>query len=150
VWEAIPLWATFPKQIEASLRAHYHDCNIGQWHSGELSSRELLVLLEAMPDDSEYKLARAGYPYGVEKDWTPMRYLAARLVAETAIQASTSFDPTGLVGPVEQAVVDMKAAGEWPPEWWPEDKKAAAEELTEPHDRDAISGLIAAQLHRRS
>lgn len=111
-----------------------------------MSSRELLVLIDKMPEDSEYKRARAGYPYKVDRDWTHAEYLQARLVAEVAVQGGGDFDPTGLVGPVEQAISDMKARGEWPPAWWPEEETPVA-----PHiDLRAVSDLIANQLHGRS
>lgn len=144
---------TFPKQIEAGLKAHYHGVTIGQWHRGELSSRELLVLIEGFPEDSWYKRSLDGYSYGVERDWTKAEYLAARLVAETAA-ARGDFDPTGLVSPVEQAIADMKASGQWPPKWWSDKAKArvaaedsAPKQQSEDETRQAVSSLIHAQLY---
>lgn len=48
-----------------------------------MSSREFLVLVERLPDDSEYKRFRSGYAHGV-RDWSPDEYRQARLVREVA------------------------------------------------------------------
>lgn len=156
--EAISRWMAFPKQIEAGLRLYVHGANIGQWHRGEMNSRELLVLIEGFPDDSWYKRSCEGYPYGVERDWTKAEYLAARQVAEIAASRG-DFDPTGLVSPVEQAITDMKNRGEWPPAWWSEEarQKVMAEESSvrpstqsEAEERRAVSTLVQDQLYGRS
>lgn len=53
--EAVPRWRLFPNQIECDLRAHYHGVHIGMWHTGEMCSRELIVLTDGLPEDSWYK-----------------------------------------------------------------------------------------------
>lgn len=120
-----------------------------------MSSRELLELLECMPEESEYKRALDGYPYGVERDWTRVEYLAARHVAEIAASRGT-FDPEGLVSPVEQAITAMKAKGKWPPQWWSEKNRAAALKAiaaepppVTPVTRERVSSIISQQLHRK-
>ena len=45
------LW---PTEIEADL-SRYHRRSIGDWWQGRMSSRELLVLLRHLPEDSAYK-----------------------------------------------------------------------------------------------
>lgn len=50
----------YPTEIEAGLRAHYPGCTIGDWWQGRMSSRELLVLLRHLPDDSAYKTEERG------------------------------------------------------------------------------------------
>jgi hypothetical protein len=55
VVEALQVWRLFPTLIEAELKHHYPGCSIGQWHRGEMTSRELLVLLRELPDDSKWK-----------------------------------------------------------------------------------------------
>lgn len=52
--EAFPVWRLFPTQIESDLALHYGR-SIGEWHSGSMSSRELLVLLEGLPESSKFK-----------------------------------------------------------------------------------------------
>lgn len=54
---ALRVWRLFPTQIESDLRIHCHGLRIADWHSGRLSSRELLVLLNGLPEDSEFKKA---------------------------------------------------------------------------------------------
>lgn len=152
-------WSRFPKQIAAGLRAHYHGAHIRQWHTGEMSSRELLELLDGMPEESEYKRALDGYPFGVERDWTRAEYLAARSVAEAAAARGGAFDPTGLVSPVEQAVSTMRSKGEYPPAWWSEKDRAialkamaadrAAEPVTSEATRQRVSSIVSQQLHRK-
>jgi hypothetical protein len=123
VLEVLPSWIAFPRQIESGLRAHFHGANIGQWHRGEMSSRELLVLLDGMPEESEYKRALDGYPYGVERDWTKGEYRQARMVAEAAV-ANRSLDLDELVGPIESAIAAMRKRNDWPPAWWSDDVRA--------------------------
>ena len=52
---ALAVWSRYPKQIEAGLRAEYPGVSIRQWHRGELSSREFLVLVEGMSAESWFK-----------------------------------------------------------------------------------------------
>lgn len=54
--EAIPLWKLFPREIEAGLETYYPGREIGQWHTGEISSRKLLVLVDGFPSDSWYRM----------------------------------------------------------------------------------------------
>jgi hypothetical protein len=153
VREILDLWTSFPRQIAAGLRAHYHGAYIRQWHSGEMSSRELSELIDNMPDESEYKRALAGYPFGVERDWSRMEYLTARQVAEIAASRG-GVDYTGLSSPVEVAVETMKAANAWPPSWWPDEwKDDASPKPAEPGERvtaeqyEAVHGLMLDQLY---
>jgi hypothetical protein len=123
-----------------------------------MSSRELLELVDHMPDESEYKRALAGYPFGVERDWTKAEYRMARLVAEVAV-GNNSLDLDDMVSPVEHAVVKMKADGQWPPAWWPEDWKADAVASTPTQQRnedvpteayEAVHDLMLDQLYGRA
>lgn len=52
--EAIALWRHHPTQIEAGLTVHCHR-SIGEWHRGEMSSRQLLGLIAEFPEDSQYR-----------------------------------------------------------------------------------------------
>lgn len=47
----------YAREIAAGLRSHYHGCHIGQWCRDEMSSRELITLVEGMPPDSWLKTA---------------------------------------------------------------------------------------------
>lgn len=52
---AVLLWRQHPAAIEADLADRGHD--IFDWHSGKMSSRKLLVLLEHAPETGPYKTA---------------------------------------------------------------------------------------------
>jgi hypothetical protein len=72
-----------------------------------MSSREFLVLVNKLPDESEYKRFRAGYSHGV-RDWTPEEYRMARLVREIAAARYDGRDAgepdlTGLYSPLDLA-----------------------------------------------
>ena len=54
--EALKLWRLFPTQIRGGLSL-YHHRSIGEWHRGEMSSGELLDLLDELPEDSKFKEA---------------------------------------------------------------------------------------------
>lgn len=54
VWLAIVRIRNWPNQIEADL-ARYYQLDVADWHQGRMSSRKLLVLLQHLPDESEYK-----------------------------------------------------------------------------------------------
>jgi hypothetical protein len=84
VLEAISLWRHFPTQIESDLKAYYPGCNIGQWHRGEMSSRELIVLIADLPDRSRFKGAVRGRPYDLDYDWAPEEYRAAAVARQQA------------------------------------------------------------------
>lgn len=55
--EALKLWRLFPTQIESDLQINCHGRRISEWHRGTMSSRELLTLLDGLPDDSKFKEA---------------------------------------------------------------------------------------------
>lgn len=70
-------WRTFPTEIAHDLSA-VHRRHIREWHRGEMSSRELLELIEFLPERSAYKTAlRNG-------DWTDEQYIQARIGEELA------------------------------------------------------------------
>ena len=56
--EACRIWRLFPAQIESDLALHYGR-SIGEWHRRDftMSSRELLVLLDGLPETSKFKEA---------------------------------------------------------------------------------------------
>jgi hypothetical protein len=93
-----------------------------------MSSRELLVLIEELPEASKFKIARdrtlrvcsfegknytfarAGeLPEGVEHfatvvDWTKAEHVQARIAREVAAARGGEVDFTGLIPPVEAAI----------------------------------------------
>jgi hypothetical protein len=73
-----------PNKIEADFRQYYPGADIGQWHRGEMSSREFLVLLDELPDSSRYKGALRGAPFGLPYEWSPSEYREAALVRQLA------------------------------------------------------------------
>lgn len=64
----------FPREIEADLL--FRGIDIGDWHRGEMSSRRLLVLVDALPDDSRFCTERR------DGDWSAKEYLDAAIVNE--------------------------------------------------------------------
>ena len=67
----------FPEEIEADLA--FRGIDIHDWHQGKMSSRRLLVLCEALPDDSAYKTARR------DDDWSDEQYMRAALINEVRL-----------------------------------------------------------------
>lgn len=55
--EAIKLWRWWPNRIASDLRRYYPGCHIREWHQGRMSSRELLELLDGLPETSRFKEA---------------------------------------------------------------------------------------------
>lgn len=67
---AVELWSRYPTEIESDL-SRFHHRHIREWHQGQMSSREFIVLVVYLPDDSEYQKARR------DGDWSEMEYMAA-------------------------------------------------------------------------
>lgn len=117
----------YPTQIESGLSLFHHR-SIGEWYRGEMSSRELLVLIEELPEKSKFKEARdrtyrvvrhegemkVFTPYGTLPDdvelvaenivdWTKAEHVAARIARELAVANSgEKADFTGLIPPLEE------------------------------------------------
>ncbi|TDH48893.1 hypothetical protein E2F47_22265 [Mycobacterium eburneum] len=97
--------------IESDLALHYNGRSIGEWHRGEMSSRELLVLLSGLPERSRFKGAMRGLPHDVPYQWCYEEFLQARLVKELVAQrlgSSCDYDKDfyELLDPVERKRVD--------------------------------------------
>lgn len=67
----------FPREIEADLL--FRGIDIGEWHRGEMSSRRLLCLIDALPDDSAYWRERR------DGDWSWEQYMTATLINEVRL-----------------------------------------------------------------
>ncbi len=64
----------FPREIEADLL--FRGIDIADWHQGRMSSRRLLVLIDALPDDSAFWRERR------DGDWSAQEYINAAVVNE--------------------------------------------------------------------
>src|SRR5262245_35368973 len=90
VWEAQMVWRLFPRQMASDLQRFFHR-RIAEWHSGEMSSFELLELfgasvvddlkaktrtirIEFAPEDGEIANALRG---GDRPEWQQMLAQAA-------------------------------------------------------------------------
>lgn len=75
----------YPTEIAFDLSAVHHR-HIREWHRGVMSSRELMELIEHLPDRSAYKTARRG------GDWTTDQYVQARIGLEVAYSRADGSD----------------------------------------------------------
>lgn len=79
-----------------------------------MSSRELLVLLNGLPDASRLKGAIRGRPFGVEYDWAPEEYRAAAVARQQApLNEGGDLTVTRKVyeayfSPVERAILEAQ------------------------------------------
>lgn len=67
VSEVIPRWKLFSREIESDLSI-YHRRDIGEWFTGEMSSRKLLVLTDGLPDESWFKMSVRAFLKKTEED----------------------------------------------------------------------------------
>lgn len=92
----------FPREIEADLL--FRGIDIGDWHQGRMSSRRLLCLIDALPDDSNYWKERR------DGDWSAQEYINAAVVNElrllradqAAIHADNKMDFNLVESPAQQ------------------------------------------------
>ena len=75
--EALWLWKQFPKQIASDL-SRFHRRRIAEWHAGDMSSYELLELLEFMPEHGAFQTALRGGA------WSETEMVAAETYNELA------------------------------------------------------------------
>jgi hypothetical protein len=129
VLEALTVWILYPTQIESGLSLFHHR-HIREWLTTDftMSSRELLGLLEELPETSTFKTARdrtyrvvkhggeikTFTPHGkladdVELiaenvvDWTKDQHVQARIARELAIaNAHDKADFTGILPPLAE------------------------------------------------
>jgi hypothetical protein len=126
VVEALTILRLYPTQIESGLL--FFDRHIREWYRGEMSSRELLVILEELHETSRFKTARdrtyrvvrhegevkffvpfGGLPDDVELladnivDWTKAEHVQARIARELMVaNYGSKADFTGLIPPLEE------------------------------------------------
>ena len=94
MWAALWFLKRWPKQIESDLRA---DRSIlRDWHRGardeygrlKVTSRELLVLIEYLPDDGAFKMALQGR----EGDWDEKTQILAGIHEELSMYHASKYD----------------------------------------------------------
>ncbi len=110
--EAQAIWVLFPAEIAVDLRRDY-GIRIADWHQGQMSSYEMLELLEFADDDGAFKTAlREGEPsrqrQAVLQIANEIAVLRAGMVpdVESELYGSRLFIPDKLLR--EQAGVDAE------------------------------------------
>lgn len=99
VIDAVALWCRWPNEIEADLR--FRGVRIADWHQGTrdergalvLSSRQLLNLVQRLPESSEFK-TNAPHPFGRDGDWTELQKIAAETHNELAAYRASKYAGT--------------------------------------------------------
>lgn len=88
------IWRQFPRQIASDL-SRFHHRRIAEWHRGEMSSYELMELLEFMPDEGAFRRAlRSGEYSEQEMTWRHIANEIARLRATMhAVHGGQKYDP---------------------------------------------------------
>lgn len=88
--QAVAVWLLAPTAIEADLRREYPGVRIADWLTGAMSSREFLVLVERLSDDSAFKTV-APHPFGRDGDWTEAMTIAAKTHEELALSRAAKY-----------------------------------------------------------
>lgn len=93
----LPTWRKFPTEIRYDLSA-VHGRSIGEWHRGQMSSNELIDLVEHLPDRSAFKTALRG------GDWSIDQYVAARAANELALSRADGrdYEPELIKSPAQE------------------------------------------------
>lgn len=85
---ALWLWRQFPRQIASDL-SQFHHRRIAEWHSGLMSSYELLELLEYMPERGDFKKAVRGGEFSEEEIvWRHIANKLSRIESIAYVQAT--------------------------------------------------------------
>lgn len=100
--EAVVYMRQFPREIEADLL--FRGIDIADWHQGRMSSRRLMCLIDALPDDSAYWKERR------DGDWSAKEYIEAAIVNElrllradqAAIHADNKMDVSLVESPYQR------------------------------------------------
>lgn len=100
--EAQWIWRQFPRQIASDL-SQFHGRRIAEWHRGEMSSYELLELLEFMDDRGAFRRALRGGEYSEQEiTWRHIANEIARLRATMhAVHGGQRYDPPTLLTKAE-------------------------------------------------
>lgn len=89
VLDAIWLVRKFAAKIEADLERQYNR-DICDWHTGAMSSRKLLVLLDNLVDPSVCMTAE-GWPLGLDNPWPESIRIAAETHREVALNRAAKY-----------------------------------------------------------
>jgi hypothetical protein len=101
--EALWIWRQFPRQIASDL-SQFHHRRIAEWHSLDMSSYELLELLEFMPEEGAFKTAARGGEYSEQElVWRHISNELARLRATMhAVHGGKKYEPPILQSKAQQ------------------------------------------------
>lgn len=112
--EAAAIWLLAPTAIEADFR--FRGLRIADWLTGAMSSREFLVLVRHLGDDSEF-MKLAPHPYGRDGDWPEAVKIAAKTHEELALNRASKYVgseyeyvPMVFIAPPERAAAAAEAA----------------------------------------
>lgn len=112
------MWLLAPTAIEADLRREYPGVRLRDWLHGEMTSREFMVLIEYLSDDSGFK-AIAPKPFGRDGDWPLAIKMAAKTHEELALNRASKYVggdneyiPQVFIPPPEQLAAFMEAQEE--------------------------------------
>lgn len=107
------IWKQFPRQIASDL-SQYHRRRIAEWHQGDMSSYELLELLEFMPERGALKTALRKGEYSEEEQvWRHVANELAKLRATMhAVHGGKQYSPKVFltVAEIREMADDQEAA----------------------------------------
>jgi hypothetical protein len=110
--EALWLWSQYPRQIASDL-SQYHHRRIAEWHQGEMSSYELLELLEYMPERGAFKTAARGGEWSREEAvWAHIANELAKLRATMHVVhggKNAAYSPMVFLSKAEQLEQQQRA-----------------------------------------
>ena len=113
VWEMLARIRLWPREIEADLHREYR-IDVADWHTGAITSRKALVLLDQLSENSGYKTEyeRAG-------NWPIWQQMLKDLHNETALHRArlyadgdNTYNPTTYLDPIEMAARVAQAEAE--------------------------------------
>ena len=102
VWEMLARIRLWPREIEADLHREYR-IDVADWHTGAITSRKALVLLDQLSENSGYKTEyeRAG-------NWPIWQQMLKDLHNETALHRAglyaggdNAYNPNTYLDPIE-------------------------------------------------
>ena len=111
---ALEFWSRFPLEIEYDL-VHEHNRHIREWHQGQMSSRELLVLIVYQDINGNSAYARALR----DGDWSEAEYISAVTANELlnlragyhAVHGGEPYEPTLFLSPFQKTLEALESDG---------------------------------------
>lgn len=130
--EALWVWRQFPRQIASDL-SRFHRRRIAEWHRGDMSSYELLELLEFMPEHGAFKIAARGGEYSEQDQvWRHIANELGKLRAITQTVHSgkaTDMRTFPTMAEMREATEDQDAADERREEFFQFADRSSREEI---------------------